>query len=65
MDRIHIINNTIMKTKIFFLLVAVALVTLSFTFSQVNSSAIKNVNIINKNNESGPVGGFFADEVTK
>lgn len=54
-----------MKTKIILLLSAVALVTLSFTFSVVNAPVTKEVQNIGNSNGSEPVGGFVADQIVK
>jgi hypothetical protein len=54
-----------MKTKLTLLIGAVALVTLSFTFANVdNQTAKQDVNIENSSTSS-PVGGIMSDEVVK
>lgn len=53
-----------MKTKISLLAGAVALVTLSFTFANVNKPVSKETSKIIANH-SEPVGGLFADEVVE
>jgi hypothetical protein len=54
-----------MKTKLTLLLGVVALVTLSFTFANVNSNESKKVQIVAASNNSTPIGGIVADEVIK
>lgn len=51
-----------MRTKIFIALIAVALVTLSFTFVSVNNPKTTEL-ATQPLNDAGPVGGIFADEV--
>lgn len=54
-----------MKTKISLLFAAAALVTLSFTFVNLESPSKKvDQNLTNSNN-SAPIGGFIADEIIK
>jgi hypothetical protein len=53
-----------MKTKIILLIGAVALVTLSFTFSNVEKPIKSSVHV-SLTNASTPVGGIIADEVVK
>lgn len=54
-----------MKNKIIILIGGVALVTLSFTFANVNQPLYKETKNITNINASEPVGGLFADEVTE
>lgn len=54
-----------MKTKITLLIGAVALVTLSFTFANVDKHAVKSPTELTHSNHSAPVGGLIADEVVK
>ena len=54
-----------MKTKITLLIGAVALVTLSFTFANVNKPIAKDMNPSTAMDHSEPVGGLFADEVVE
>ena len=53
-----------MKTKIFFLMIAVALVTLSFTFVSVSNAPQKSTPVTSSvGTTTEPVGGIFADQV--
>ena len=54
-----------MKTKITLLIGAVALVTLSFTFANVNTKAPQQEQNIANSTVSTPVGGIMSDEVVK
>lgn len=54
-----------MKTKITLLIGAVALVTLSFTFANVDKRAVKSPTEQTHSNHSAPIGGLIADEVVK
>ena len=53
-----------MKTKIFIVLMAVALVTLSFTFVSVKNPKTTDM-ASPPSMDAGPVGGIFADEVVE
>jgi hypothetical protein len=54
-----------MKTKITLLIGAVALVTLSFTFANVEKTARKDTQIHPTTSVSTPVGGLVSDEVAR
>lgn len=54
-----------MKTKIILFLGAVALVTLSFTFSSLNSVAPQHTETATRTAESAPVGGIVADQIVR
>ena len=58
-------NLQAMKTKITLFLGAVALVTLSFTFSTVENKSHKHVESSQNASVSSPVGGLMADQVVK
>lgn len=55
-----------MKTKITLLIGIVALVTLSFTFSNLDMPLVDaNQEISRSTDSSAPVGGFIVDEIVK
>jgi hypothetical protein len=54
-----------MKTKITVLIGAVALVTLSFTFSSNDSASKKSEQKMTSSSDTAPIGGFIADEIVK
>ena len=54
-----------MKAKITLLIGAVALVTLSFTFSNVGPSKPSKVESVSTSVDKGPVGGILAEEVVR
>lgn len=54
-----------MKTKIILFVAGVALVTLSFTFANVQKPSHKETVNSTMVSHSEPVGGLFADEVVK
>ena len=54
-----------MKTKITLLIGAVALVTLSFTFTSIKPSQDKSSKDVVRSNTSAPAGGIMVDEVVQ
>ena len=54
-----------MKTRIILFLGAVAVVTLSFTYSKMNSPVAHQTETLTKSSESAPVGGIVADEIVR